>query len=228
MLSRGFRRVVRWLIALLLLPINLGLSWAVWDVGRQSVSGSPFWVPLLVGLGIWVVIYVQLPRPMWLYVLGHELTHAVSAWMCGARVQSFKVHSKGGEVRVSKSNPFIALSPYFLPIYALLWSLVMAVVHWRWGQAWWVLPLYQAGLGLTYGFHCTMTAVILRIRQPDLVGEGFLFSGSLIWLGNALMLLLGMSWLAERPGVGTALRWAAFHSSDLYAWVWHWAERGIR
>ena len=66
MLSRGFRRVVRWLIALLLLPINLGLSWAVWDVGRQTVSGSPFWVPLLVGLGIWVVVYVQLPRPMWL------------------------------------------------------------------------------------------------------------------------------------------------------------------
>lgn len=128
-------------------------------------------MPLLVGLGVWVVFYLQLPRPMWLYVLGHELTHAVSAWMCGARVQSFKVNSRGGEVRVNKSNAFIALSPYFLPIYSILWSLIMGLVHWRWGQAWWVMPLYQAGLGLTYGFHVTMTAVILRIRQPDLVGR---------------------------------------------------------
>lgn len=95
MLSRWFRRVVRWLVALLLLPINLGVSWAAWEVGRDSVSGSSFWVPLLVGLGIWLVVYVQLPRPMWLYVLGHELTHALSAWMCGSRVESFKVNSRG-------------------------------------------------------------------------------------------------------------------------------------
>lgn len=228
MLSRWLRRGVRWLVALLLLPVNLGLSWAVWDVGRLSVSGSPFWVPLLAGLGIWWVIYLQLPRPMWIYVLGHELTHALSAWMCGARVQSFKVSGRGGEVRLSRSNAFIALSPYFLPIYSILWSLVMAGVHWRWGAAWWVLPLYQAGLGLTYGFHVTMTAVILRIRQPDLVGEGFLFSGSLIWLGNASILLVGMSWLAGRPGVGTALRWAARHSSDLALWAWQWGERWVR
>ena len=70
--------------------------------------------------------------------------------------------------------------------------------------------------------------MILRIRQPDLVGEGFLFSGSLIWLGNALILLVGMSWLAGRPGVATALGWAARHSSDLALWAWHWGERWIR
>lgn len=225
MLSRWFRRVVRWLVALILLPINLGVSSAAWEVGRASVSGSPFWVPLLVGLGIWVVAYSKLPRPMWLYVLGHELTHALSAWMCGSRVQSFKVNSRGGEVRVSKNNAFIALSPYFLPIYSILWSLIMAVVQWRWGMAWWVLPIYQAGLGLTYGFHVTMTAVILRIRQPDLVGEGFLFSGSLIWLGNALILLMGMAWLAGQPGVGTALRMAVRLSGEFYLQAWRLAQQ---
>ena len=154
--------------------------------------------------------------------------HRLSAWMCGARVQSFEVSSRGGAVRLSRSNAFIALSPYFLPIYSLLWSLVMAGVHGRWGSAWWVLPLYQAGLGFTYGFHVTMTVVILRIRQPDLVGEGFLFSASLIWLGNALILLLGMSWLAGRPGVGTALRWAARHSADIASGAWQMAERWVR
>jgi hypothetical protein len=92
-------------------------------------------------------------------------------------------------------------------------------------MAWWVMPLYQAGLGLTYGFHVTMTAVILRIRQPDLVGEGFLFSGSLIWLGNALMLLVGMAWLAGRPGVGAALRSAARLSGEFYLQAWRLAQQ---
>jgi hypothetical protein len=119
------------------------------------------------------------------------------------------------------------LSPYFLPIYSILWSLIMVVVQWRWGKEWWVMPVYQVGLGLTYGFHVTMTAVILRIRQPDLVGEGFLFSGSLIWLGNALMLLLGMTWLAGRPGMGATLRSAARLSGEFYLQAWRWVQQWI-
>ena len=89
------------------------------------------------------------------------------------------------------------------------------------------MPVYQVGLGLTYGFHVTMTAVILRIRQPDLVGEGFLFSGSLIWLGNVLMLLLGMAWLAGRPSMGAALRSAALLSGDFYLQAWRWVQEWI-
>ena len=57
-------------MAVVLLPINLGLSLAIWDVARLSVAGAPAWVPLGVGLAIWAVVYTQLPRPMWLYVLG--------------------------------------------------------------------------------------------------------------------------------------------------------------
>jgi hypothetical protein len=56
------------------------------------------------------------------------------------------------------------------------------------------------------------------------VGEGFLFSGSLIWLGNALILLMGMAWLAGRPGVWTALRMAARLSGEFYLQAWRLAQ----
>jgi len=32
-------------------------------------------VPLLAGAACWVVIFLLLPKPMWIYVFGHELTH---------------------------------------------------------------------------------------------------------------------------------------------------------
>jgi len=37
-----------------------------------------------------------------------------------------------------------------------------------------------------------------------------------------------MSWLSGRPGVGTALRWAARHTLEIGAWAWQAAERWIR
>ena len=59
-----------------------------------------------------------------------------------------------------------------------------------------------------------MTAVILRIRQPDLVGEGFLFSGSLIWLGNALMLLLALA--TRLPDYQAAVRAGAWQRASQF------------
>jgi hypothetical protein len=209
------RRIFRWVLALVLLPVNLAVTWALAEVVRDSVGAMHFWVPLLGGVALWLLLYNTLPRPMWLYVFGHELTHAVWALCFGAKVQGFKVGKKGGEVRLSKSNALIALAPYFFPLYAVLWSLLAVGIRWWVGRNDWLLPVFHAGLGVTYAFHVTMTAVILRIRQPDLVGEGFLFSGSLIWLGNAAVLLLALPCLAGTQGVAEALRLAAWHLGDV-------------
>ena len=67
------------------------------------------------------LIFAFLPRTMWLYVLGHEFTHALAAMLAGGKVTAFHVTSKGGHVLTDKVNWWIALSPYFVPIYALIW-----------------------------------------------------------------------------------------------------------
>jgi hypothetical protein len=71
-----------------------------------------------------VVIFLLLPKPMWIYVFGHELTHALWTWLFGGQVKKMKVSSAGGHVVVSKTNFVIALAPYFFPLYA---ALVIAV-----------------------------------------------------------------------------------------------------
>src|SRR3977135_2329591 len=69
-------------------------------------------------------------RPIRTYVFGHELTHAIATWMSGGKVKHFHVSKKGGHVKVSKSNAFIALAPYIIPLYSLLaLALIFTVNH---------------------------------------------------------------------------------------------------
>ena len=108
------------IIAILLLPVCVGAVCALWLVLRQSGDADTIWVAFLSGAACWVVIYLLLPKPMWVYVFGHELTHALWTWLFGGKVKKFKVSATGGHVVVTKSNFVIALAPYFFPLYAVL------------------------------------------------------------------------------------------------------------
>lgn len=198
------RRLRRWAWAVFLLWPAAALSWAVADLVWQSVDRLHFWVPLLCGALCWGVVFAWLPRPAWLYVVGHELTHALWTWMFGGRVKSFRVSSAGGEVVVSKSNSWITLAPYFFPLYAVLWAGGYLLLHWAtgWDRDWVGLHL---GLGFAYGFHVTLTWQVLRLGQPDLAGEGWVFSGVFIWNVHALLLLLVLPGLTGTTTLTTAL-----------------------
>jgi hypothetical protein len=114
-------------ILLLLLMHRRGVP--LWLVIRASGSADTTWVPFLAGAACWIVIYLLLPRPMWIYVVGHELTHALWVWFLGGTVKRFRATSSGGHVVVSKSNFLIALAPYFFPLYAGIIVAVFAIGH---------------------------------------------------------------------------------------------------
>lgn len=133
-------------------------------------------------------------RPIRTYVFGHELSHAVAAWMSGAKVRHFHVSKKGGSVHVSKTNTFIALAPYILPIYALvIMGAYFAVCYfYPQGRQYWHVFLWA--LGAAMGFHMALTGYALRIDQPDLKAAGKFLSGVLIYMGNAgvIIFVLGV------------------------------------
>lgn len=173
---------------------------------RASVEAEAFWVMFGAG-GVGAVLALALmPKPMLTYVIGHELTHAVCAWLCGGKVKQFQVSDEGGHVVLSKSNFLIALAPYFLPLYAVLVVAVYALGHWLWrwpaGSPW-----FHLALGAAYGFHVALTWHILGIAQTDVSGQGYLFSATVIYLGNVLVLLLGLPLLTAQVSVPTALAW---------------------
>jgi hypothetical protein len=201
--------------AILLLPLCFGTAQAVLQLFRSSGQADTVWVATVAGVACWLVIYLTLPEPMWIYVFGHELTHALSAWALGGKVKRFKASSKGGHVVVTRNNFMIALAPYFVPIYAVVVVLVFLLGHWVWGWTRYLACLHLC-LGAAYAFHATLTWRVLRTRQSDILEQGYLFSAVIIWLGNAAVLVVGIPLLTGRVGLLTALAWCWIETGHIF------------
>lgn len=176
------------------------------------------WVPLVAGVLCWTAVYALLPEPLWIYVLGHEMTHALWAWLFGGRVKKIRVSSRGGHVVLTKTNFLITLAPYFFPFYAVLAAAIFGAGDSLWGwQA--CRPVFLILMGAAYGFHVTMTWSILRTRQPDLVSEGWFFSGVVIVLGNQLVLILSIPLLTGGVPVFEPMLWWGSETGNLWRWL---------
>ena len=202
-------------VAVFLLPVCLGTAKALWLELAHAGAFDRVWLPLLAGAACWVVIFLLLPKPMWLYVFGHELTHAVWTWVFGGSVKHFQAGSSGGRVLTTKTNLVIALAPYFFPFYAVLVVVIFMVgdLIWGWRQAY--LPWFHLLLGAAYAFHLTLTWEILKTRQTDITSQGYLFSGVVIFLGNALVLAMAVPLLTGHGLLDAFKGWAQCNAEVL-------------
>ena len=195
------------MVALLLLPLCLGAVKALGLVLRHNGGDAgTTWVAIGGGAACWVVIYLLLPKPMWVYVLGHEFTHVLWTWLFGGKVKKFKATSQGGHVIVTKNNFLISLAPYFFPVYAAIVVGVFVIGHLIWNWAPYVVWFHLL-LGAAYAFHVSLTWHILQTEQSDITQHGYLFSAVIIFLSNIGLLLLGVPLLAAHVGVFTAMGW---------------------
>ena len=196
-MSLPFRtRLFRWLMALLFLPLVAAAGWSLFDLSGLFLAGRewshPWFWALGGGLALWLAAFFGLPRPMWVYVFGHELTHALAVYLHGGEVYRFNVTKRGGHVISDKCNWFIALAPYFVPLYTLLWIALWCTVGFYWhGLDRWTWLLY-GGIGVTWGFHLTFTVSMIREGQSDLEGQDVFFSLVLIVLLNLLLIEAGL------------------------------------
>jgi hypothetical protein len=142
--------------------------------------------------------YLFLPRPRGIYVLGHELSHALAVWLSGGRVRSLQVAEQGGRVVSDRTSAWITLAPYVVPFYPLLAGVLWLAAL----QTWPRLLAYQLAFlgiwGAVWGYHYAFTVDLLRTRQPDFLVYGRIFSLTLIVLAN-LLLATGLIWSFFRP-----------------------------
>lgn len=205
-MAPSFVKRAKTLIAVLLLPLCFGAVTTLVRVFRASGQADTIWIAFLGGAACWLVIYLLLPRPMLLYVFGHELTHALWTWLFWGKVKKFKVSSGGGHVVITRTNFLIVLAPYFFPLYAVGVVAVFVVGHLLFGWARYAVWFHLL-LGAAYSFHLTLTWSTLQTRQTDITSQGYLFSAVVIFLGNIGVLLLGLPLLTGTVPIWTALGW---------------------
>src|SRR5436190_8684001 len=194
-------RWVKFIVALFLLPICAILTQTFFTVFARATitqrlwAGQEFWFFSL-GAVLWLIAFLGLPRPILIYVFGHELTHALWVWLMGGRVSRFRVGPDGGHVVTTKANFWIALAPYFFPIYSILTIAIYGGLSLFLNMQPYGRLLY-AVIGATWAFHFTFSCWMIPKNQTDLTDQGTFFSLVIIYLMN-LLLLSVMLILASR------------------------------
>ena len=183
---------VKFIFGIFLLPIcgvltqTFFTAFARATVTQRLWAGEEFWFFSL-GAMLWFIAFFGLPRPILIYVFGHELTHALWVWLMGGRVSRFRVGSDGGHVVTSKANFWIALAPYFFPIYSILTIAIYGVLSLFLKVQPYGRVLYCV-IGITWAFHFTFTCWMIPKNQTDLSDQGTFFSIVVIYLMNLLLL----------------------------------------
>ena len=105
----------------------------------------------------------------------------------GGRVSRFRVGREGGHVVTNRNNFWIALAPYFFPLYSILAIAIYGALSLFLDMQPYGRLLY-AIIGATWAFHFTFTCWMIPKNQTDLSDQGTLFSLVVIYLMNLLLL----------------------------------------
>jgi hypothetical protein len=183
---RFFASLALWPLAGSLgLALGRLLAHLPWTQGDLPWFAGGFLAYLAVQIFFW--------KPLFIYVMGHELTHALAAVLQGGQADDLHVSTKGGKVRVNRSNFIVNLAPYFFPIYTALACLVWAVAADRF------LPWIAALIGFTLAFHFALTLFSLKQHQSDIAEVGWFFAIPLILALNLVICVLVLRLVAPGP-----------------------------
>lgn len=215
-------KFIKMLIGVGLLPFCWAVSLSVYQLYQHSIEteAAQYWEvwALPIGFILWVLLFFLLPRPIRTYVLGHELTHALWALMMGGRIGKMKVGKSGGHVELSKTNFLITLAPYFFPFY----TVIVIALYYLLGFFVDVEPYRLWGLaavGFTWAFHVTFTISMLAEHQPDIQEHGRLFSYTVIYSANLLIIGLWMV-IIGTPKITTFGSLLGRETSAAYLFIW--------
>ncbi len=216
------RRLFAWLIRWVSLVALAGLALAVLRVSLHPLRVQTGWTGLLQSHALWTGFFALVSRwlltrwrrgdPLeFLDTLEHELTHAVAGYLTFAPPVSLKATlRRGGEVELRRSNPVVALAPYFLPLYTSILALLTLVMN----------PALQTygrlAVAFLLGSFAYRLARELHLGQTDFREFGIVFSllsiAALLPLSLGAILdtshILDISWRGGVwPVFGEQVRW---------------------
>lgn len=182
------KKIFRLAVGAISLPLTITVSKAFYSqlANVESLLNSKDHLYFLWGGASYIVMHLFFFKPNYFYNLGHEGVHVFSTWLSFGKAKNLKVSSESGSIQTTKSNFFINISPYFVPIYTIILCLAYFIVS-KFRDVSNYTPYFIFFIGFTFLMHIIMTAEALRVAQPDLIKTGYLLSLSLIYVINVLL-----------------------------------------
>ena len=209
------KKVLKFVLVVLFIPVAIaGTKAFLKTLDNLNLLSINLFL-LIGGFFIYPIFHIVCFKPMYIYIWGHEIVHVLATWLCGGRVTSFHVSKDGGRVTTTKTNLFIVLSPYFVPIHTILFVLIY------WGLS----QFFDLGrfskefiffIGFTMSFHIFMTIEVMKMRQPDMMKAGYIFSALFVYLCNLSVVILGLSLMFSNISFLYFLKKTAVYSKDIY------------
>ena len=178
-------RIIYTLLCLIILP-GIILTWK--ETMATALGQIDVYIPFFFGIGVYIILMgIKIGsfnhNFKWFQVFSHELTHVIFSILTFNKIHGFKATShRGGYIEYQgRTNMLIILSPYCIPIFTLLLTIIAAIFGVRQNQ-------YMIGaIGFTYMFHLHTFLVQTKGHQPDLRIYGRIPSYIFILLINLVM-----------------------------------------
>lgn len=211
-------KILRFIGSILLIPVCVALTTSFYKgiiaVKYVSESGILF----ILGALAYSVLHLVFVKLDFLYVFGHELAHAVATFFSGGKVKGMKVSSRGGSIKTTTPNLFVALAPYLIPGYTVFIALLYFLLSFfidvdRFSG------IFIFLIGFTLMFHLSYTAQSIREKQSDLIKSGYLFSMFFLYIVNLVIVFAVISFLFNVSFVNF-LSEAYEGSKQFYCYSW--------
>lgn len=170
-----------------------------------------------VGAGIaffWVVAFtVGSQVRHQIQIIAHELTHTLFAILTLHFVKKIRLNpdGSGGSMQLSgHGNWIIILAPYFFPLFAALYMLIMPSLLRLTGNYWLIYAIF--GYFIAYYWETVLSQV--HTKQSDIIRCGYVFSGIIIvcfnlFVTGSLFAFVRHSWQ------GLGLYWQLLYKLNL-------------
>lgn len=191
------KKFFKFLIGLVFLPFVFFLIYDSAEMVPIIIKNLDMTFPFLLGVLIYFIVHKYICRFSRLYVLAHEISHALAAWCCGYKVTGMKIKEESGNTTVSGINTFVLLAPYCLPLYALVCMLVFYITSLFWPEIFVYNKWFLGIFGFLMSFHILHTyKTLTETEQSDVsCAGGGVFSFVLIAVVNLTLIIIFINFL---------------------------------
>ena len=212
-------KILRFLVSLLLIPACIAITASFYKevVAIKVISDSG--LVFILGALAYSLLHLLLFKLDFLYVLGHELMHAVTTLFSGGKVMNIKVSSEGGSVQTTTPNFFVILAPYLIPVHTVFVAILYFILSFFMDVSKYSTQFIFL-IGFTLMFHLAYTAQSIKEKQSDLMKTGYLFSISFIYIVNIVIVFSIVSLLFKEASFFDFLSGFYERSKEFYYSFW--------